>query len=129
MRFLRLFERAFRVIERLRRHLVCRQVIFLAMVRGGNPVSMGGQLVHFSGYLMGVPRHSFLPRPAYTLLRARSGPQGSCRFRDPAALQSSGFQSIGALHLRHANQTGSIYGRVKRNGRKSLCERRAQFSL
>jgi hypothetical protein len=65
MRFLRLFERAFRVIERLRRHLVCRQVIFFAMMRGGNPMSMGGQLVHFGGYLVGVPRHSFLPRPAY----------------------------------------------------------------
>lgn len=52
MRFLRLFERALRVIERLHRQFVRGEVIFLSMMRGRDPVSMCGPLVHLGGYLM-----------------------------------------------------------------------------
>ncbi len=67
MRLLRLLERARRVIECLFRHLVRTQVVFAAVMRGGNAVSMSGFFVHFSGYSMYVSWHRRLPRPAYTL--------------------------------------------------------------
>src|SRR5580658_2543061 len=68
MRLLRLLECARRVIECLFRHLVRTQVVFAAVMRGGNPVSMSGFFVHFSGNSMYVPWHRRLPdqltRPA-----------------------------------------------------------------
>jgi hypothetical protein len=66
MRLLRQLERARGVIERLLGNLVRAQVVLTAVMRGCNPVSVRGSLVHFSGYSMRVPRHSFPPRPAYT---------------------------------------------------------------
>lgn len=65
MRFLRLLEGAFRVIERLYRHLVRGKVIFLAVMRGRDPVSMGGPIVHLSSYLMCVHRHNGSPYESF----------------------------------------------------------------
>jgi hypothetical protein len=57
MRFLRLLERAPRVIERLLGHLVRRQVILFTVVRGRYPVSVSRHLVHFSRYSMRIAWH------------------------------------------------------------------------
>jgi hypothetical protein len=57
MRFLRLFERALRMIERLYRELVRGEVVLLPVMRCRNPVSMGGSLVHLGSYLMCVHWH------------------------------------------------------------------------
>ena len=59
MRFLRLFEGPPGVIERLPRKLVRGEVVFLAVMRGGNPVGMRRHLVHLRGDSMCVPWHGF----------------------------------------------------------------------
>jgi hypothetical protein len=57
VRFLRLLKSALRMIQRFLRNFVTTQVIFLAVVRRGNPVGVRGPLVHFSSYYVHVAWH------------------------------------------------------------------------
>ena len=57
MRFLRLLESPLRVIERLYRHLVRREVIFFAVMRGSDKMRVRGELVKLCGSHMGIICH------------------------------------------------------------------------
>ena len=96
------------------------QVIFLAVMRGRNPVSVGGLLVHFSGYSVGVAWHSF-SLDQLTLYFAPERLAGIVPLPQPGgpAIGRASSRS-GTRHLRHADQTGAIYCRVKRSGRGAL---------
>ena len=57
MGLLRFLESTPGVIKRLGRNLMPCKMIFLAMMRGGNPMGMRGFIVHFGGYAVKVCRH------------------------------------------------------------------------